>query len=544
MQTISSLFGYPFDNTLGGIAQIINSREGQRLAQETQFWKYYNGRHYEYTTEDGGLPYINLCKAIVDKPIKWLLSKKPRFKFREEYAVILDEIGQEIIENTAADFFKTIMQYGGVTGNAFIQVYFDPNVNYGKGGIAFKCLDSSRVFVEYLNVGNTKTLSRVLITWDEIVNGQVKTVMELWDKDQVLVFPGGKLPLEMSSINGILPSFTNEKMSSYRNPYGELPFIHIQNEIVGNGIYGKSDLHDIYILNKEYNEAVATYKDNVDFTSNPITLLYGISAKNVEKGANRVWGNLPKDGRVENLSSESTHPQILEYIKILEKGIGMKLPMELLIPEQSNYTDVTNTGLRVKFLPLIEIAEGKKMTYGEGFKKAMEMALRFLNLFGQMNLESFSGPSFKTVKRILGMQLSDNQKYSIMKLLELRQIPYYQCNVIFEEIIPKNRMYELMDLDVELRNKLESWRGALERLGVTDWQSKGQEIMQDQQYIASLDAMYQAMATPPMPGSEFTTMMAQDNVQQSMPDSNTALFEDQTGTAAPEQAKKGMEQPK
>ena len=81
-------------------------------------------------------------------------------------------------------------------------------------------------------------------------------------------------------------------------------------------------------------------------------------------------------------------------------------------------------------------------------------------------------------------------------------------------------MYELMDIDVELRNKLESVRGAMQRLGITDPEAKMREIMEDQKFVASLDQMYAAMSAPPTPETAPFTQMSVDNAAAQLPGSD------------------------
>jgi hypothetical protein len=78
---------------------------------------------------------------------------------------------------------------------------------------------------------------------------------------------------------------------------------------------------------------------------------------------------------------------------------------------------------------------------------------------------------------------------------------------------------ELMDIDVELRNKLESVRGAMERLGTLDPEKKMQDIIEDQEWVASLDSLYSVASQPPSPDNFISAEEAKMNAEDSVPES-------------------------
>jgi hypothetical protein len=394
--SITSLYGYAFDATSQTLAAIIQQRENARLKQIKHFWNYYHGRHYDYSRVDGDLPYINMCYGMVEKSVSWLVGKSPQFRFRQDIHPIIHELAQEVLDNSGGNsLWYKAAQSGSVTGDCFLQVAFEPLANYGQGGIVIKVLDSDRTFVEYTNQGNSKILSKVMISWDEIDQntGEVATFTEVWTPDAIYVFPKN-ISLSIRSLSAAFKNSDIKETSNFTmfpNPYGELPFVHIPNLVLADNVYGRSDLHDMWVLNKEMNESLVAYKDNVNYHGNPLTLLYGISLKQIEKGANKVWGNLPKDGRVENLRVESLYSDITQYMQLLEKYTGLSNPpLHLMNLEQSMFADTSQAGLRLAFLPLVELTERKQVPYGKGFKEAMEKAIKYTNTFFQLNLESLN----------------------------------------------------------------------------------------------------------------------------------------------------------
>ena len=202
---ISSLYGFAFDSTSQSLAAIIQRRENARIQQIKHYWNYFHGKHYDYARADGDLPYVNLCYGVVEKSISWLVGEPPKFKFRQDIHPIMTELAQEIIDNSGGDIiWSKATQTGSVTGDAFLQISYEPLANYGQGGVVIKVMDSDRTFVEYTNQGNTKTISKVMISWDEInqETGEVVTFTEIWTATNVYVFPSN-ISLSLRSIQSM-----------------------------------------------------------------------------------------------------------------------------------------------------------------------------------------------------------------------------------------------------------------------------------------------------------------------------------------------------
>lgn len=535
---LSSLKLSAFGQNTQNVVSLLQKQEQVRIRQIADFREWYNGHHFPIEREDGALPYANLSYAQVEKSIIWLTGKAPAITFRPDIHTIMDELIQEVIDNSGGDsIYYKILQMGAVTGDCFIHVYWDPSVNQNKGGVCWKVLDSARTFVEYNNVGQIKKLTKVMIQWEELDEaGEIRTITEIWDKDTVRTYPANSTTSSILTFPSVDRSAinTNSAHMEAANPYGELPFIHITNLVLQDTVYGRSDLHDIKTLNKELNNALVSYKDNVDYTGNPITLLFGLAATQIKRAPGRLWGGLPKDAKVEHLTMDSTHQQIENYTKMLEKYIGLGgIPTPLLNLEQSqSYADTTNTGLRLYFLPIIELSARKQMSYHPGMKAAIEMSLRFVNDRNKLGLEQLNAPDPALVEKLTTMPMFQPQvdpqsgqplpmdpklQQMFIKLLGVRTKPFYECEFEFVELMAKNRMYELMDIDIELRNKLESVRGAMKRLGITDPEAKMKEIVEDQKFVASLDQMYAAMSAPPTPETAPYTQMSVDNASAQIP---------------------------
>ena len=68
----------------------------------------------------------------------------------------------------------------------------------------------------------------------------------------------------------------------------------------------------------------------------------------------------------------------------------------------------------------------------------------------------------------------------------LRNHPFFECEVSFQDHLPRNRTLELADINVELMSNLESLEGALKRMGVTDIEAKLEEIARGKEFLSKL----------------------------------------------------------
>lgn len=537
---VSTLLGINTTTAGSVVEAILEQRESARVAQIRVFRDYYDGKSIPYVSEEGELPYVNLSYSAVEKSVSWLVGDKPIIRPREDIEDVIGELCHELLDNSGSEtFYRDLFVEGGVTGDAVSKLDYRSDVNDGRGGFLFKVMDSERTFVEYRNVGQSRSLSRVMIIWDELDQyGKVETYLEIWDDKRVRVYPPGppastkELPegYEFVKLEIDDPYDMNGyEFEEWLHPFGELPFVHIPNIQIPHNVHGRSDLHDLWIINREVNEQLLSYKDNVDYHGNPITIIKGASVRDLERGADKVWGNLPKDSDVFNLEVAQTHQAILEYIKLLEKAAGHSaFPSNLMGLDQQVFGDGSTAAVRLQFLPLIELTKRKAVSYKKGLKSLYGLGLRMLNRFYDLGLEDLNGLDTYTARRLSKMQgiLPDDK---LAKIIDMRMKPFYSVEIEFVDHLPRNRALELADIVVELQNNLATIPEALERLGKTNIESKLEEIVENAEFVAQI----QQIMTPPMPGEEPVETDPEVGGRGNKKEpGNTAKIEEETGQAA------------
>lgn len=420
----------------------LTSEEKDRLHRMREAWNFYEGFHWESIPE-GDKPQIteNYCRKFVDKFVSFELGlgfnvtvpfeqddleekETPTNKF-------LDEVWEQ---NNKDSFCIELGQSKSITGDGWVQVRYehpdeleDPYGEYPKGKIRINVIPTNIVFPIYDSHDKDK-LVQVTIAYpieiqerDGIFNKlqtRKKIYKQIWTSTQVLEYVGGEL------------------IQEYDNPYNVIPFVQIKNfPLVGRNV-GISDLEDIIPLNMELNLKKSDISEIIDYHSAPVTIIFGAKVTALEKGANKVWGGLPKDARVQNLELSSDLGAAVSYVKDLKVAlheIGC-VPEGALGGSQS----ISNTsGVALQFvnMPLIERTRVKRMETSKGIK-----AINKLILLIAVTEEMISIPD--------GVEPKD----------------FYQTDVTFPDTLPKDRLLELQQIQLEMQLGIESKNGAMRRL--------------------------------------------------------------------------------
>ena len=520
------------DNLMNSLSGILHEADKQRIANIQKYWTFYNHDHYAdvaYKEED--LPFNPYCTAFIQKVATWMVGIEPKYHARQDIAQVMNEIYAEILENSGKSLHFETVEMGSVTGDALLAIQFDTYANDEQGGVSIKLIESDKMLLEYRNIGQKRILSRVLLFWEELDEaGDVVITAELWDSERVTVYTSGKNLAPHLFIGESLKTVTipiyssglfnnrNMNVKEYENPYGELPFVHIKNLPTSRDVLGIPDMAYLLPQNREIDEQILSYKENVDYHANPVLLMYGVRAKDLEKGGRRTWAGLPLNSKIEYLKMEDTHESILKYIDILEGTVGVSgVSRDILNNKNINVKDSSFASLRLAFLPIVELVERKTMTYAEGFAKAMEKAVRFTNKIYGLGLESLDGHDPRLLERL---EQSEGvvKKLNKEKFLALRMSPFYKTNVTFEDHLPRNRALEGAAIISEMGAGLEDIDSGLRRLGNNDVEAKKKEILK----TAEFRAQYNKIITPIQPEATAEPDQAQ----------TPELVEEKTGQSA------------
>ena len=442
------------------VTQLSNELDEQQLNRLTKcksYWNFYEGYHWEDMPDvDTPEVTVNYCAAFVNKFVAFELGKGFTFTVHKDLVdtVVtndnrtLFEYLEDVWEDNNQYLFATELgQMKSVTGEAWVQVrYFspeeleDPFNKYPDGRVQLLLQPTSVVFPEY-DPHHRGVLKRLSIIYQYYENENygilhtksrkvLKTYKQVWTKDKIVTYIGGKEPIETI------------------NKYGVIPFIQIKNFVLAGRNEGISDLDNIIPMNVEYNLKKSNVSEILDYHAAPVTLVFGAKIGNLEKGANKLWGGLPKDAKVQNLELNSdlgASNTYLENLKLEMCEIG-GIP-ETVLGGAKSISNTSGVALQYMNLPLIEKTRVKRQSTEDGIERLNELIL--------------------VVSLLEGLITKDSN-------IPMRD--FLHTEVSLPDTLPKDTLLELQQIQQELQSGLESRKGALKRMGREDIENKIKEI--------------------------------------------------------------------
>ena len=397
----------------------VTENDWTRVMLYKKYWDFYTGKQFPYKRQDGEIQSVlNYCGPLVDKSVQFLVGKPFNIETEDEEAL---PILQSVWEGNS-EVLKpmNIAQMGGVTGDAWVKPIYDDKTER----LRLIVLNSMFCFPEF-EESDFETLKKLKIIYplgsttdiryfrEEIT---AETITQYHDKEKVLEIP---------------------------NVLGEIGVVHIPNLPVAGCYYGRSDLQDIIDLQIEFNEKLSDTSASIDYHASPITAIFGARAKQLEKGANRVWSGLPKDARVENIAGVGDLPATLRFLEILKLAFHeLTQTPESALGKFQPISNTSGVAMHMAYLPLMEKTEVKRLTYGTGFQKINELILKIISIKQR-----------KTFKSLTNW-------------------------VTFAEPLPKDELIERQLIAQDIGAGIESQEGGMRRIGKTE-----EEIVQIQQEI-------------------------------------------------------------
>lgn len=480
-----------FEDTLN-IGQLISegnltNEEALHLKRIKEAWNFYEGYHWE-GIDDLDTPQVtfNYCRPFINKFVSFEFGKgfsiKSPVEIENEGVTVDDtkididvnlegdgvttpkEISEEytVREKTESDFLNQVWenndretlitelgQTKAITGEAWVKVQYesaedldgsDPFEEYPNGRIRLSVLPTQFVFPRFNNHDKNKLESLLIMypirTEKEtglLFKRTVDTTVvykEFWTSKEIVVYEG------------------KEEVDRMENPYGFIPFVQIKNFPIAGRTRGQGDLDDIIPLNVELNTKKSDISEVIDYHSAPITLVYGARIGNLEKGANKVWGGLPKDAKVENLGLQGDLVASSNYTSDIKTAMCeiAGIP-ETVLGGASAISNTSGVALQYINLPLIERTRVKRHCTQNGLQRVNKMIL-FLGLYHGL----------------------------IEKPDDISMKDFLWNEVDLPDTLPKDELIELNKIQQEMTLGLECRHGAMERLGKDNIQKKIAEI--------------------------------------------------------------------
>jgi hypothetical protein len=421
---------------------------GPRLNRYSLNWAMYLGHHWGYRREQGEMQIsVNYYRAFLDYLARFTFGPGVHFRSPQATGAIVPNRLERVweIDNDKQRVLLEMAQTGGITGDCFVKIAYEEawEDSIGRlhpGRVRVLPLNSAFCFPEFHPHDRTRLLrfKQKYRFWGTSLEGtrQVFTYTEILTDD-------------------IIEEYINDELIDSRpNPLGQIPVVHIPNIPVSGSPWGLSDAHDIITLNRSYNEISTDVADIINYHAAPVTVIVGAKASNLEKGAKKVWGGLPKDAQVFNLEGGGNGIQgALQYLETLKRSMHelMNIP-ETALGQVQGISNTSGVALAIQFQPLMNRWSQKTSVYGKGLERINELIL--LNL-AVKEPESFNynpdedGP------------LENNQLVQLDPNDPLTYVNY----VHFQPPLPLDRIVLLNELAQLMSMGLESKEGALRALG-------------------------------------------------------------------------------
>ena len=452
---------------------------GPRLNRYSLNWAMYLGHHYSYRRQTGETQLaLNYYRAFSDFIINFTFGKGVSFRSPKETEAIIPDVLERVweVDNNKATVLWEIGQQGTVSGDCFIKVayeeaYTDPAGRLHPGRVRVLPLNSSFAFPEF-HPHDRERLIRFKLKyrfWGTSLEGtrQVFTYTEILTDD-------------------IIEEYINDELIDSRpNPLGTIPVVHIPNVRISGSPWGISDCFDIININRAYNETATDIADIVNYHAAPVTVIIGAKASQLEKGANKVWGGLPKDARVENLEGGSQGLKgAMDFLLMMKKAMHEMVGVpESALGQAMPVSNTSGVALAIMFQPLMNRYHQKIIQYAHGLERVNELII--LNLALKEPEVFVYNPNVNQVPLKAGQvaQLDFNDPIS------------YRSYVHFPQPLPLDKLIALNEVQTMLSLGLESKEGALRVLGEEFPAEKLTEIRQELQDDALADGALKLIQT-------------------------------------------------
>jgi len=379
------------------------------------------------------------------------------------------------VDNNKATVLWEIGQQGGVSGDCFIKVAYeeawtDPSGLIHPGRVRILPLNSSFAFPEF-HPHDRERLIRFKLKyrfWGTSLEGtrQVFTYTEILTDD-------------------VIEEYINDELIDSRpNPLGTIPIVHIPNVRISGSPWGLSDCNDIININRTYNETATDVADIVNYHAAPVTIIIGAKASQLEKGANKVWGGLPKDAKVENLEGGSQGLKgAMEFLALIKKSMHEMIGVpETALGQAQPISNTSGVALSIQFQPLMNRYHQKIIQYAHGLERVNELILRSL---------AIKEPETFVWKAEVNTPIKPGQ----LDKLDPQDPITYQSYVHFPQPLPLDKLIALNEVQSLLSLGLESKEGALRTLGEEFPAEKLQEIRQELRDDAVSDGALKLLQT-------------------------------------------------
>jgi hypothetical protein len=422
---------------------------GPRLNRYANHWAWYLGHHYANRAPAGEPQLVvNYTKALSDFITSWCFGRGVYFRTPLATSAIVPDLLQRVweIDNDKASLLWEMGTHGGVSGDCFVKIayeepWMDPAGNFHAGRVRILPINAAFAYPVWHPHDRDKLL-QFKLKYKFFATGADGT-------RQVMTY------VEIIS-DTMIQEFVNDVSISERpNPLGVIPVVHWPNLMVPGSPWGMSDIDGLIPLNRQYNETVTAVADIVNYHAEPVTVITGAKASQLEKGAKKVWGGLPKDAEVFNLElSEEGIAGAVSFLELLKKAMHeISGVPEGALGDVQPISNTSGVALAIQYSPMESRRRQKLINYNKGVCKINELVLRTLAIKEPLTFEWNAETD------------ADELKEGQLPVLDPDDPNTYRTECHWPPPLPLDILVKLNEIQMKMALGMESKRGALRDLG-------------------------------------------------------------------------------
>lgn len=404
------------------------------------------GYHWTHRREFGESQLtFNYVAAFSNYISDFCFNRSVFFKTAKQYEHIVPALLNRVweVDNNKANVLAEIAQQGGVSGDAFVKVAYEPEWtdsagNYHPGRVRVLPLNSSHCFPEW-HPHDAGRLIRFKMKYRFFTTSLEGTRMVMTYTELIT--------------DDVIQEFVDDQLIDERpNPLGRIPVVHIPNTKISGSPWGLSDVEGIISLNREFNEKATEISEIISYHAAPITIIKGAKFQNMQKSARNVWAGIPPEGDVYNLENGVDLTQPLAYLELLKRGMHEQTGVpETALGQMQPISNTSGVALSIQMMPMMQTYARKKRTYAQGLVEINDLILRTIFLF-----EPFSQVYDPSTDGII----QDGQP----TVIDPRDPLVYQTECSWPPPLPVDTLIKLNEIQMKFVLGLESKRGALRDL--------------------------------------------------------------------------------
>jgi hypothetical protein len=357
----------PFNVSGQLFSENFRDAAAERLSRYRNSWEFYDGNHWANPYDDGyRKPVFNYCSIIADKGSIWFAGHGLKILSRKGNEGVAELLCKTWEDNNHVSLLNKVGQYGAVTGDCFYYVTVQTTDEADKP-LPKK---DQKILITAINPRYCFPF------WNENRPGEIDSILI-----QFPVMGGRQKQFQLYTIYITATTYEiwldTDSQGKQTNPFGRVNVVYSKNLEQANSLFGQSDIEKIIPLNEEYNTLAFARRKIIHYHAEPTTIMYGVRASKLEKGANNVWSGLPIDAKVENLEMKGDANLVSTSLQDVEKQICYlsQTPKFAFDTSEIHISNTSGLAIQLHYLPLYEKTLQKQSNHSRAITQVNQLVL-------------------------------------------------------------------------------------------------------------------------------------------------------------------------